>query len=57
MEYLRSRFRASCADEDEVEARSVLAFSFAIGRHFIAADYGGDDHAKALELAVAQLLR
>ncbi len=57
MEYLRSQFRAFCADEDEVEARSVLAFSLAIGHHFIAADHRGYDGAKALELAVAQLLR
>src|ERR1700759_5094707 len=39
MEYLRSLFRAFCADEAEVEARSVLAFSLAIGHHFMAADH------------------
>ncbi len=56
MQYLRSLFSAFCADETEVEARSVLAFSFAIGHHFIAADHGVHDRAQALELAIAQLL-
>jgi len=53
MDYLRSLFGAFCADEDEVEARSVLAFSLAIGHHFIAADHGTHDRAEAVELAVA----
>lgn len=57
MQYLRSLFRAFCADENEVEGRSVLAFSLAIGHHFIAADHGAHNRADALELAVAQLLR
>jgi AcrR family transcriptional regulator len=57
MEYLRSLFRAFCGDEEEIEARSVLAFSLAIGHHFMAADNGPHSRAKALELAVDQLLR
>jgi len=57
MEYLRSLFQAFCTDEAEVEARSVLAFSFAIGHHFMAADHGPHNRAEALELAVEQLLR
>jgi AcrR family transcriptional regulator len=57
MEYLRSLFGAFCADEAEVEARSVLAFSLAIGNHFMAADHGARTRAQALELAVAHLLR
>lgn len=57
MEYLRTLFRAFCADENEVEARSVLAFSLAIGHHFIAAEHGTHNRAEALELAIAQLLR
>jgi AcrR family transcriptional regulator len=56
-EYLRELFGAFCADTQEVEARSVLAFSLAIGHHFIAADYGALSRAEALDLAVAQLLR
>ena len=57
MDYLRSLFGEFCADENEVEARSVLAFSLAIGHHFIAADHGTHDRTEALELAARQLLR
>jgi AcrR family transcriptional regulator len=57
MEYLRLLFRAICPDEDAVEARSVLAFSLAIGHHFIAADHGTHNRTQALELAVSELLR
>lgn len=56
MDYLRTLFRVVCDDPDTVEARSVLAFTFAIGRHFLAAGHGprGRDH--ALELAARELL-
>jgi AcrR family transcriptional regulator len=57
MEYLRSLFGAFCTDEAEIEARSVLAFSLAIGHHFMAADNGPHSRAEALELAVNHLLR
>jgi AcrR family transcriptional regulator len=57
MEYLRSLFRAFCTDEAEIEARSVLAFSLAIGHHFMAADHAPHSRTEALELAVDQLLR
>ncbi|HEY1715987.1 MAG TPA: TetR/AcrR family transcriptional regulator [Solirubrobacteraceae bacterium] len=57
MEYLRSLFGDFCSDEGEIEARSVLAFSLAIGHHFIAADHDPHTRAEALELAVRQLLR
>jgi AcrR family transcriptional regulator len=56
MDYLRSLFATFCADEQEVEGRSVLAFSLAIGNHFIAADHGRRGRAAAIELAVQQLL-
>ena len=56
MDYLRLLFGAICADEDEVEARSTLAFSLVIGNHFMAADHGVRSHADALELAVRWLL-
>jgi AcrR family transcriptional regulator len=56
MEYLRSLFASFCSDEAEVEARSVLAFSLAIGNHFMAADHGTRNRAEALELAVRQIL-
>jgi AcrR family transcriptional regulator len=56
MEYLRSLFRAFCSDEDEVEARSMLAFSLLIGNHFMAADHGARSRADVVELAAKQLL-
>ena len=57
MEYLRSLFAAFCNDDAEVEGRSVLAFTLAIGNHFIAADHTPHNRAEALELAIRQLLR
>ncbi|MHB8691649.1 MAG: TetR/AcrR family transcriptional regulator [Solirubrobacteraceae bacterium] len=57
MEYLRSLFAVLCSDEAEIEARSVLAFTLAIGNHFSAADHGAHTRAEALDLAIRQLLR
>ena len=56
MEYLRLLFGAICADEEEVDARSTLAFSLVIGHHFMAADHGARSHADVLELAARWLL-
>jgi AcrR family transcriptional regulator len=56
MDYLRLLFGALCPDEDQVEARSMLAFSLVIGNHFMAADHGARSHADVLELAVRWLL-
>jgi AcrR family transcriptional regulator len=56
MDYLRSLFAVFCPDEDDVEARSTLAFSLLIGSHFMAADHGRRTRAEVLELAVKQLL-
>jgi AcrR family transcriptional regulator len=56
MDYLRLLFGALCPDEDQVEARSTLAFSLVIGSHFLAADHVGRSRAAALELAVRWLL-
>jgi AcrR family transcriptional regulator len=55
MDYLRSLFGALCADEGDVEARSMLAFSLLIGNHFIAADHGARSRADVLDLAMRQL--
>ena len=54
--YLRLLFGTICRDEDEAEARSVLAFSLVIGHHFMAADHGTRTHADVLELAARWLL-
>ncbi|MGH3557447.1 MAG: TetR/AcrR family transcriptional regulator [Mycobacterium sp.] len=56
MEYLRTLISRFCADADEVEARSMLAFSLAIGNHFIAADHGPRSRKEVIELAKKQLL-
>jgi hypothetical protein len=40
MDYLRSLISTFCPDADDVEARSMLAFSLAIGNHFITSDHG-----------------
>ncbi|GAA2208940.1 TetR/AcrR family transcriptional regulator [Nonomuraea monospora] len=48
MELLREMIGTFCADPDEVEARSVLAFCAAIGAHFLAADHGGRTRAQVL---------
>ena len=55
MEYLRSLIGVSHADAAEIEARSLLAFSLAIGNHFIAADHGPRSRTDVLEVAVRLL--
>ena len=55
MEYLRSLIGVSHADAGEIEARSLLSFSLAIGNHFIAADHGPRSRTDVLEVAVRLL--
>jgi AcrR family transcriptional regulator len=55
MEYLRVLFGTFCSDEDDIEARSMLAFSLLIGGHFMAADHGARSRAEVIDLA-AKLL-
>ena len=55
MEYLRSLFGQICPDEDDVEARAMLAFSLFIGSYFIAADHAGRSRAEVLRLALERL--
>jgi len=55
MDYLRSLFAAASPDADDVEARCLLAFSAAIGHHFIAADHGMRSRADVLDLATRWL--
>jgi hypothetical protein len=56
MAYLRSLISSFCSDLDEVEARSILAFSLMIGNHYIAADHGGRGRRQVLEQARKLLL-
>jgi AcrR family transcriptional regulator len=55
MEYMRSLFGAFCADEDDVEARCMLAFSLWIGNRFIASDHGARSRSDVVELALRRL--
>jgi AcrR family transcriptional regulator len=56
MEWLRSLFEQFCVDEDDVEARSMLAYSLLIGSYFIAAQHGDKTRAQMLQLALDRLL-
>ncbi len=56
MDYLRTQFAAFCRDEDDVEARCLLAFSMFIGSHFMEADHGDRSRAEVLHLAFDRLL-
>lgn len=55
MDYLRSLFAAVGLDEDDVEARCLIAFSLWIANHFIAADHGPRSRDDVLELAMRRL--
>lgn len=55
MGYLRSLFEQFCANQDDVEARSMLAFSLFIGSYFIAAEHRDKTRSQVLQLAIDQL--
>ena len=57
MAYLRTLIGELSADEGDVEARSLLAFSLAIGNHFIAADHGGRTREEVVAGALRGLVR
>ncbi len=57
MDYMRSLFGDISEDDDEVEARCLLAFSLFIGGRFVSADHRGRSRAEALELALEWLIR
>lgn len=57
MDYMRSLFRAIREDDDDVEARCLLAFSLFIGGPFVSADHRGRSRAEVLELALERLTR
>ena len=56
MAWLRSLFAQFCADEDEVEARSLQAYSLLIGSYFISAQHGDRSRSQVLQLALDRLL-
>ncbi|MFH8369523.1 TetR/AcrR family transcriptional regulator [Streptomyces sp. NPDC018031] len=57
MDFLRAMFGSFLTDPDDIEARSTLIFTLAIGRHFIAADHPGRTTREAVGLAGELLLR
>jgi AcrR family transcriptional regulator len=57
MGFLRTLFGTYVDDPDEIEARSTLAFTLAIGHHFMAADHEGRTELEAMDLASAYVLR
>jgi AcrR family transcriptional regulator len=56
MGLLREMIGAFCADPDEVEARSLIAFCVAIGHHFLAADHEGRTREEVLDRAATLIL-
>ena len=56
MDYLRALIATFSDDADDVEARGMLAFSLAIGSHFIAVDHPGRSRKQVLERATRRLL-
>ncbi len=56
MDYMRSLFLPISSDEEEAEARCLLAFSLFIGSPFITADHRGRGRIEVIERALAGLL-
>jgi AcrR family transcriptional regulator len=56
MAYVRELIATFVSDPDDVEARSLLAFSLAIGNHFIAAQHGGRRRGEVIERAMRRVL-
>lgn len=56
MALLRETIGTFCADPDEVEARSLIAFCVAIGHHFLAAGHEGRTRADVLARAADLIL-
>ncbi len=56
MEYMRSLFGAFCTDEDDVEARCMIAMALFIGSPFMVADHGPRSRADVLALALKRML-
>jgi AcrR family transcriptional regulator len=55
MDYMRSLFGAICENDDDVEARCMLAFSLFVGSHFVSADHRGRSRTEVLEQALEWL--
>ena len=56
MDFMRSHFAVFCADEADVEVRSMLAFSIWIGNRFVAATHGERSRGEVIDLVLRRLL-
>ena len=56
MSWLRSLFGQFCPDDDDAEARSMLAYSLLIGSYFITGRHDGRTRSQTLQLALDRLL-
>jgi AcrR family transcriptional regulator len=57
MGFVRSLFGQFCADEDDVEVRSMMSYSMVIGSYFVAVEHGNRTRSQVLQLAIDHLLR
>ncbi|HVO54869.1 MAG TPA: TetR/AcrR family transcriptional regulator [Solirubrobacterales bacterium] len=55
LDYLRSLFSGICADEDDADARAMLAYSLFVGSYFVAAGPGGRSRREVMQLAIERL--
>lgn len=56
LSYLRDLFGRFCVDEEDAEARAMLAYSLFVGSYFVVAQPGKRTRAQVLQLAVDRLL-
>jgi len=56
MAYLRLLFEQFCIDEDDTDARAMLAYSLFVGSYFVAAEHGDRTRGDVLQLAIDRLL-
>lgn len=57
MEFVRSLFGQFCADDIDVEVRSMMSYSMVIGSYFVAVEHGDKTRSEVLQLAIDHLLR
>jgi AcrR family transcriptional regulator len=55
--FVRSLFGQFCADEADVEVRSMMSYSMVIGSYFVAVEHGDRTRSQVLQLAIDHLLR
>jgi AcrR family transcriptional regulator len=56
MQYLRTLFGEFCRDQDDIEARCLLAMALFVANHLIAADHPAHNRTDVVKLAVRLLL-